>query len=300
MTEPKTKAGYVAIVGKPNAGKSTLMNALVGAKLSIVTPKPQTTRKRVLGIFSNEALQVVFIDNPGVLHPRYELQKQMMNYVSESLSESDIILVIIDVSDFRGIDKYFPDKFYETLKSIDKPKFLVINKIDLLKEAKQVLPLIKEFSKMNLFNEIIPISALKDAQTEAMIKLFEKYIPESEFFYDPELLSVQNERFFVSELIRECIFTEYRQEIPYSTEVNVVEFKEREFGKWYISAEIVIERSSQKIIVIGEKGEKIKHIGTIARAKIEEHLQKEVYLELFVKIRERWRNNKTLLKSYGY
>jgi len=295
-----TKAGYVAIVGKPNAGKSTLMNALVGANLSIVTPKPQTTRKRVLGIFSNEKLQVVFIDNPGLLKPRYEMQRQMMSYVDESMSDADIILVILDIEDFSPQKNYFHETFLKNLKLIEKPKILVINKVDLLKNVKEVLPVMKIFADMKVFDEIVPISALKDAQTETLVKLFEKYLPESEFFYDPEMLSVQNERFFVSELIRECIFTDFKQEIPYSTEVNIVEFKEREVGKWYISAEIIVERSTQKQIMIGENGDKIKHTGMKSREKIEEHLQMPVYLELFVKVREKWRDSKTMLKSYGY
>jgi len=293
------KAGYVAIIGKPNAGKSTLLNAFVGEKLSIITPKPQTTRKKVIGIYTKDETQIVFIDTPGMLEPKYEMQRKMMEYVEESFADSDALCMLFDATEFESGFK-LPEKFMTALKSLKKPKVLAINKIDLLKNVKLVLPMIKHFSELGIFDEIVPISALKSAETGTLIKLFEKYIPENEFYYDEEFLSIQNERFFVSELIRENVFKSFEQEIPYSTEVNVVEFKERELGKWYISAEIIIERESQKIIVIGEKGAKIKEIGEKSRKDIEAHLGMPVYLELFVKVRNKWRNDKNLLKSYGY
>ncbi len=294
-----TKSGYVAIIGRPNVGKSTLLNSFVGAKLSIITPKPQTTRKKVIGIYTEGENQIVFIDTPGILAPKYEMQRKMMEYVTESLSDADIICLLVDVSDFeKGLN--FPDKFLEALKNINKPILLALNKIDKLKNVKEVLPMIKHFSDLKLFTEIVPISAIKSAETSTLIRIVEKLLPENEFYYDEEFLSIQNERFFVSEIIREKVFKSFEQEIPYSTEINVVEFKEREFGKWFISAEIIIERSSQKRIVVGENGEKIKEIGEKSRRDIEAHLEMPIFLELFVKVREKWRNDKNLLKSYGY
>lgn len=295
-----TKAGYVAIIGKPNAGKSTLVNALLGAKLSIVTSKPQTTRKKVLGIFTSKNLQIIFLDTPGIVKPKYELHRSMMGYVDESIDDADMLLLLVDLDKYKDTETYFPDGLLEKLKNIAKPIVLVLNKIDLLKDVKEVLPIIAELSEMNIFSDFISVSALKEAQTEELIGIMEKYIPKSPFFYDPELLSTQPERFFVSEIIREHIFKYYKQEIPYSTEVNIAEFKERGKGKWYISADIIVERATQKGIMIGANGSKIKKVGEKARAEIEEHLEMPVFLELFVKVREKWRNDKNLLKSYGY
>lgn len=296
----KTKAGYIAIIGKPNAGKSTLMNCILESKISIVTDKPQTTRKRVLGIYSKDNVQMVFLDTPGVLKPRYELQKNMMEYVDDALITADILAVLVDLSKFDMERNYFHSEFLEKIKSQTKPKVLILNKIDTFKNVKNILPVIKYFADMKIFDEIIPISALKNSEIQDLLKVLEQHLPEGEFYFDPELLSTLNERFFVSEIIREHIFKDFYKEVPYSTEVNIVEFKEREKGKWYISAEIIVERNSQKTIMIGENGAKIKEIGERSRRDIEEHLQTEIFLELFVKVRENWRNDKNMLKSFGY
>ena len=299
MIMPK-KAGYLTIIGKPNAGKSTLMNAILGTKLSIVTRKAQTTRKPVLGIYTENDCQIVFTDTPGILKPKYEMQRSMVSYVFSAIEDADIIAVIYDVTKFRRDSGMFLPEFIEAIKKSKKPVFLLLNKIDLLREVKSVLPMIEKFSEIGLFDEIIPISALKKASVDVFLDTAQRYLPESDFYYDPEYLSTQSERFFVSELIRENVFRQYHEEIPYSTEVNIVEFKERENGKWYISAEIIVERSSQKAIIIGASGDKLKITGEKSRKAIEEHLQIPVYLDIFVKVREKWRNNKTLLKSYGY
>ncbi len=295
-----TKAGYLTIVGKPNAGKSTLMNAILGTKLSIVTQKQQTTRKPVLGIYTKDDTQIVFTDTPGILKPKYEMQRSMVSYIYTAIEDADIIAVIYDVVKFRYDGDYFQKDFIDAIQKSGKPVFLLLNKIDLLKDVKTVLPIIDSFTKLGFFDEIIPMSALKQASIDVFLKTANKYLPEGEFYYDPEYLSTQTERFFVSELIREIVFKEYHEEIPYSTEINIPEYKERETGKWYISAEIIIERKSQKGIIIGAKGEKLKRVGERSRLAIEEHLQTPVYLELFVKVRDKWRNNKNLLKSYGY
>ncbi len=295
-----TKSGYITLVGKPNAGKSTLMNALMGTKLSIVTPKPQTTRKRVLGIYTDEDMQIVFHDTPGILKPRYEMQKTMMEYVDESMRDADIIAVLLDLEKCSDPKTYFHETFLENLKNISKPKILILNKLDKKADRKEVLPLIITFSEMAIFQEIIPLSALKNSNIDTFLEVAKKYLPLGSFYYDPEMLSTQPQRFFVSEMIREHIFTGFGDEVPYSTEVQILEFKERENGKWYISADIIVERDSQKRIIIGKSGAKIKSIGEKARADIEEHLGLPIYLELFVKVRKDWRDKIGMLKSLGY
>lgn len=295
-----TKAGYVAIIGKPNAGKSTFLNSVIGTKLSIITPKPQTTRKRVLGICTEANIQIIFIDTPGVLNPKYAMQSTMMEYVHNSIEIADCIILIYDVIKFNKI-KPISDVLYNFFKKEKKPVILLLNKIDLLKDSKEVLPLIKCFYDMNLFSDIVPISALKEKKlNKKILDVITKYLSESEFFYDADLLSNQPERFFVSEIIRENIFLSYGEEIPYSTEVSIIEFKEREYGKWFISAEIIVERETQKKIIIGRKAEKLKKVSEISRKQIEEHLEHSVYLEVFVKVRDNWRDNHFMLRSLGY
>jgi GTP-binding protein Era len=296
----ETKAGFVAIIGKPNAGKSTLMNSILGAKLSIVTHKAQTTRKRVIGIYTENNVQIVFTDTPGLIKPKYELQKTMMEYVEDTLKGADVILLVIDATRFDSAEEFFADNTLEALRLAKQPKIAVFNKIDLLKDIHTLLPKIAELANLNIFNEIVPVSAKKSAETDKVIQMLAKYLPEHEYYYDEEYLSTQHERFFVSELIREQIFKFYSEELPYSTEVQITEFKEREVGKWYIAADIVIERDSQKKIIIGEKGQKIKELGSRARRKIENYLDMPVFLELFVKVRPKWRKDRKRLKSFGY
>ncbi len=293
-----TKAGYVAIIGKPNSGKSTLLNAIMGTKLSIVTPKPQTTRKRVLGIYTHEKSQIVFLDTPGVLSPKYTMQKIMMGYVDGAVSESDVLVVILDM------EKYPKEGLTADIRNIvensGKPAIVALNKVDRLLDRKGVLPIIADLIKTGLFKDIVPISALKEMNVTELLQTIDQYLPEHEFFYDEDLLSTQNQRFFVSELIRENIFLLTKEELPYSTEVSILEFKEREVGKWYIHAEIIVERDTQKRIIIGSGGALIKLIGERSRVRIEEHLEQEVFLELFVKVRAKWRNDSNRLRSLGY
>lgn len=294
----ETKAGYITLIGRPNSGKSTLLNSILKTKLSIVSPKPQTTRKRVMGIFTDEESQMIFLDTPGLLDPKYGMQRSMMGFVNDSIEEADILVVVADLEKYN--ESYFNDRFLETLKSSEAPKILVLNKIDTFKDSKQVLPILASISQLGLFDEMVPISALKNENVHNVKGCIKKYLPESPFFYDPEQLSTQPERFFISELVREKVFNFYGKEIPFSSEVVITEFKERDTGKWYISADIVVERNSQKIILIGKDGEKIKKVGQNARLEIEDHLQEEVFLELFVKVRKDWRNNPTYLRSFGY
>lgn len=300
FVQMKTKAGFTAIIGKPNSGKSTLMNAVLGTKLSIVTRKAQTTRKRVVGIYSQDNLQIVFTDTPGIIEPKYELQKTMMEYVEETLKDADLIMLVIDATKFSTATDFFSEDTLKAITTARQPKIAVFNKIDLLKNIKELLPKINELSKLQLFDEIVPLSAKKSSGIDTLIQVLAKYIPENEFYYDAEYLSTQHDRFFVSEIIREQIFKFYSEEVPYSTEVQITEFKEREAGKWYIAADIVVERDSQKKILIGEKGQKIKQLGKRTRIKIENYLDMPVYLELFIKVREKWRKDRNRLKSFGY
>lgn len=293
------KCGNIALIGEPNVGKSTILNALIGIKLSIVTPKPQTTRKRVIGIRTDERTQMIFIDTPGIIDPRYELHQAMMQNLDFALIDADLIGLVIDVSTFTSVERSVR-KVKERFATSSKPLILIVNKIDILKNSKLVLPIIDEFAKLNFFREIVPTSATKLAGINELIKVFQTYLPEGEFLYDPEILSTQTERFFVAELIREKIFQMFKDEVPYSTEVNVIEFKEREKGKWLISAEIIVEKDSQKPIIIGTGGKRIKKLGEFTRREIEFHLRHEVFLELFVKVQPRWRNKKSILKYFGY
>jgi GTP-binding protein Era len=224
----------------------------------------------------------------------------MMKYVEETLKDADVILLIIDATRFDTAEDFFSDTSVAILNEAKQPKIAVLNKIDLLTDVRQVLPKIGELDKMNLFGEIIPVSAKKNSGIDKIVEAIARYLPEHDFFYESDYISTQHDRFFVSELVREQIFKYYADELPYSTEVQITEFKEREIGKWYIAADIIIERESQKKIIIGEKGRKIKDIGIRARHSIENYLGMPVFLELFVKVRPKWRKDKNYLKSFGY
>jgi GTPase len=299
-TTPVTKFGHVAIIGRPNAGKSTLVNAILGAHLSIVTPKPQTTRKRVLGIYTDPEAQLVFFDTPGLLKPRYAMQRAMMGYVDESIAEAEIICVIVDVVKAVEHGSVLDPMVSAILKRHKRPTILVLNKMDALKIRKEALPLIEEARQSGIFAKAIAISAQEEKYVDDLIAMLKELAPEGHRLYDEDALSTQPERFFVAELIREVVFRRFEDEIPYATEIDIVEFKEREAGKWYIAADIIVERETQKGILIGAKGTALKAVGEEARAAIEDHLQHPVFLELFVKVRGAWRNDRTQLASFGY
>jgi GTP-binding protein Era len=298
MTNHRT--GYVAILGLPNSGKSTLLNALLGQKLSIITSKPQTTRKKILGILSEESYQIIFLDTPGILSPSYLLQEKMMEDVKASMDDADVIGLIIDVKEDPLAENLFAQEFIkETVLKSKKPKLLVLNKVDLITQEK-VNDLIKHFEAKKIFEEIIPISATLNFNIVRLKDEIIRFLPEGPKLFPDEQVTDENERFFVSEIIREKILELYRDEVPYSCEVLIVDFKEREDNKDFISAEIVVERDSQKAIIIGKGGNAIKKLGQIARESIEEFLQREVFLELRVKVRKKWRSDENLLKSFGY
>jgi GTP-binding protein Era len=294
------KIGYVAILGLPNTGKSTVLNALLGQKLSIITSKPQTTRKRILGILSEENYQIIFLDTPGILSPAYLLQEKMMEEVKTSLDDADVIILIIDVVEDPFGEILLGQEFVkESVLRSNRLKLLVINKVDLTKQEK-VTELIKHFERQKLFEEIIPISASQNFNIQRVKEEIIRFLPEGPKLFPDDQVTDENERFFVSEIIREKILELYRDEVPYSSEVLIVDFKEREEGKNYISAEIVVEKDSQKAIIIGKGGSAIKKLGQIARESIEDFLQREIFLELRVKVRKKWRSDENLLKSFGY
>jgi len=294
------RSGYVAILGLPNAGKSTLLNALLGQKIAITNKKPQTTRKKILGILSDKNYQIIFLDTPGILSPKYLLQEKMMEEVAISVNDSDVILQLIDVKKDPFGKSTFNQKFVlENLNNEKSKIVLLLNKVDLIRQ-KEAVRLLEHFESMNKFNAVIPISATENFNLDKLIETIVDELPEGPSYYPEDIVADENERFFVSELIREKILELYREEIPYSVEVLISEFKEREENKDFISAEIVVERDTQKAIIIGKGGTAIKKLGQIAREAVEEFLQKDVFLELRVKVRKNWRSDENLLKQFGY
>lgn len=296
----ETKSGYVAIIGKPNVGKSTLMNSILGERISIVTNKPQTTRKRVLGILSDEKSQIIFLDTPGILNPTYLLQRKFMDYVQNSVRDADVIVVLIDAINDPYGSKTLEDKIVKQILDRQKqPKILVLNKID--KSNEDVInKLVKKFEELNYFQQIIPISALLEFSVQTVIDAILEHLPLGPKYFPDDQLTDEHERYFVSEIIREKIFEIYQEEIPFSTEVVIEEFNENEGRKDFISASIIVERETQKPIIIGKKGEAIKRVGKYAREAIEVLLDRPVFLELRVKVRPKWRNDERLLNSFGY
>jgi GTP-binding protein Era len=295
---PDFRSGYVAIVGRPNAGKSTLLNALLGQKLSIVSVKPQTTRHRILGILNEPGSQVVFMDTPGMIEPRYLLQSVMMKSVQSSLRDADLTLFLRDVT-----EKSTPGEDAEemdVLRNIPPPVIVVLNKCDLSDQA-AVGAMLARFSAASPAPEaVIPASALRGTGLEFLKSEILRRLPLHPPYYPVDSLSDQNERFFVSEIIREKVFACYREEIPYSTTVRIVRFEEKPGRKDVIEAEICVERESQKGILIGVKGAALKKTGQLARKEIEEFLGRPVYLELRVKVRDKWREDPVWLKRLGY
>jgi GTPase len=291
------KAGYVAIVGEPNVGKSTLLNALLNQKLSIVSARPQTTRQRVLGILSSDEFQIVFLDTPGLLQPKYLLHEKMVQSANLALQDADVVLLLTEAS--RGTE--LPAVVEQAAASVagEKKLLLVINKVDTV-QRQAVLPTIEHFARSGKFSDIVPISALKGENLADLQKTIVQYLPEHPPFYPADAVSEQPERFFAAELIREKIFELFREEVPYSTAVQIIDFKERDEGKTYINADIIVERDSQKGILIGKGGTALKRIGQRARVDIEQMVGRPVFLDLHVKVREKWRENETLLKRFGY
>lgn len=291
------RAGYVALVGEPNVGKSTLLNALLGQKISIVTRKPQTTRQRVLGILTLPDAQMIFLDTPGILEPAYLLQEAMMRSARRALEDADVILVMTD----GGKQSALSDALLEALDPLlhQKPALLAINKVDTFPRD-QALPMIADMAARRLFEEVIPISALKQENLDRLLAALKSRLPDHPPFYPEDSISEQPERFFVAEIIREKVFEKFQEEIPYSTAVEIRDYREREEGKTYIQADIIVERDSQKGILIGAGGTALKNVGQRARKDIEAFIGRPVFLELFVKVGKEWRKSASWMKRLGY
>ncbi len=288
------KAGFVNIVGRPNVGKSTLMNAMIGENLSIITSKAQTTRHRILGIVNGEDFQIIYSDTPGILKPGYKLQEYMLKFARTAISDADIVLYVTEIEE----KKEDSGETIEKLQNLKVPVILLINKIDLSK-GDQIDILMQEWQDTLPNACIIPISALEKFNLEKVFAMILEKLPESPPFYPKDELTDKNERFFVSEIIREKILMNYKQEIPYSVEIHVESFKESDLII-NINCNIFVERDSQKGILIGHQGKGLKRVGTLARLDMEKFFGKKVFLETRVKVQKDWRNDPRFLKQSGY
>ena len=294
MEEKKHRSGFVNIVGNPNVGKSTLMNLLVGQKISIITSKAQTTRHRIMGIVNTPEYQIVYSDTPGVLRPNYKLQEQMLNFSLSALQDADVLLYMTDV--IEKFDKN--DDFIEKVEKLDQPLLLLINKID-LSTQEHLEDLVMQWNLILPKAEIYPISATNNFSVDLVKRRIIDLLPVSPPYFEKDALTDKPARFFVTEIIREKALLYYQKEIPYSIEVVVEEFKE-EAKLLRIRALIMVERDSQKGIIIGHQGKALKKLGTTARRDIEQFFGKKVFLELYVKVEKDWRDRDNILRSYGY
>ena len=293
MTEKQHKSGYAAIIGKPNAGKSTLMNRILGSKISITTHKAQTTRHQVVGIFSDDDTQVVFLDTPGVISPKYELQSAMMRTVGRARADADVILFIFDPT-----DRHPTDEVIELLRSINKPILLVVNKIDVIDRSKAEKKVADLEDKLR-FKSIHYVSALQGTGTNELMDAIRGQLIPGPPYYPKEDLSEHPVRFFVSELIREQVYLQFQEEIPYSCTVEVISY-DADVDIDRINAEIIVNRNSQKGMLIGKGGKAIKNLGIKSRESIEEFIGKKVFLDLHVKVREKWREKENWVRNLGY
>ncbi len=287
------KTGFVNIFGKPNAGKSTLLNALMGEKMAIVSHKVQTTRHRIKAILNEKEYQIIFSDTPGIIDPRYKLHEKMMQAVKGSLEDADLALLMLDAQDNH-------EEVHQVFSSLrlKSPAIVLINKIDTVKDLLKLEVLKTFFSAQDYAKDVVLISALKKTGLDNLLKRILEFLPEGQPFYEGDDLSDMPTKFFVSELIREKIFQLYHEELPYHATVLVQEFKEKT-TLTKISADIIVQRETQKGIILGEQGSMIKQLGTLARKDIEAFLDRKVFLELFVKVRPKWRDNETHLREYG-
>ncbi|OJV54287.1 MAG: GTPase Era [Bacteroidetes bacterium 43-16] len=292
--ENNHKAGFVNIFGPPNAGKSTLMNALIGENLAIISPKVQTTRHRILGFITEPNYQIIFSDTPGIINPKYKLHNKMMQQVKNAMEDTDVAILMADATE--SVDGFA--EIIGELK-VKAPKILIINKIDLIKDPAERKRLVAEYEEKIKVSKVIPVSVTKAINLDQVLPAVLEFLPENPPFFPEDDISDRPTRFFVSELIREKIYYMYDKEIPYHTAVVVQSFKDLPHIV-RISADIVVTRETQKMIILGEKGTLIKKLGIKARESIEQFLDKKVYLELFVKVRPKWRESDNHLKEYGY
>ena len=298
MTEEKKeqthRSGFVNIVGNPNVGKSTLMNLLVGERVSIITSKAQTTRHRIMGIVNTPELQIVYSDTPGVLRPNYKLQESMLEFSESALGDADVLLYVTDTVETADKNEFF----LERVRGVKCPVLLLINKVDLTTQS-ELEVLVERWHQELPEAEIIPLSALNNFNVQPLKKRIESLIPPSPPYFEKDALTDKPARFFVTEIISEKILLYYQKEIPYSVEVVVEAFREEE-ARIHIQALIIVERDSQKGIIIGHKGGALKKVGSMARRDMERFFEKKIFLELFVKVEKDWRNRDNLLRAYGY
>jgi GTP-binding protein Era len=299
MNEPQFRCGYVAIAGAPNAGKSTLLNSLLGVKLSIVSSKPQTTRRRVLGFHTTGGHQIIFIDTPGLIDPSYELQRSMMVSARSAVRDADAVLLMFDASRLDPGRTGLSQRAQDILAHANRPAIAVLNKIDLIEKPEDEARLLDSLKAAYRFSSVLGISALHDRGLGELLAALTALLPVHPAYFPVDQLSDEPVRFFVSELIREQIFVLFHSEVPYATEVYIQEFKE-DRTPVYIDAEIVVERASQRGILIGAKGSALREIGTRARKEIQAFLGRKVFLALHVRVREGWRDNDTWVRRFGY
>ena len=296
MKEKQHKSGFIAVIGRPNVGKSTLINSLIGQKIAIMSDKPQTTRNRILCILTRPEAQIVFLDTPGIHKPKHKLGEYMVKAAEGTLKEVDAIFFVVDATEKMGPGEYY---ILERLQATAKPVILVVNKLDLI-EKEQVLPMISHYTDKYPFVGVVPISAKEETNLDALIEEVEKYLPEGPQYYPEDMVTDQPERLIVAELVREKALQLTRDEVPHAIAVDVDEMKARDNGDTYIRATIYVERDSQKGILIGAKGSMLKEIGKLARADIEMLLGTRVFLDLWVKVKKDWRDRDSVLRGFGF
>lgn len=290
------KSGFVTIIGRPNVGKSTLLNSVLGQKIAIMSDKPQTTRNKIQGFYTTEDAQIIFIDTPGIHKPKHKLGEFMVNAAQQTFNEVDVILYLVDATaEFGGGEEYIINQ----LQKVKTPVFLIINKIDLL-SRENVLPIIKQYSDKYNFAEVIPISALKMENVAHLLEALGKYLPEGPQFYPEDMITDQPERAIMAEFIREKVLQLTREEIPHSVAVEIEQVKTRSDEMVYVGAIIYVERDSQKGIVIGKKGNLLKEVGRLSRIEMENLLGSKIFLELWVKVKSDWRNKDIALRNFGF
>jgi GTP-binding protein Era len=292
----KHRSGFIAVIGRPNVGKSTLINTLIGQKIAIMSDKPQTTRNRILCILTRPEAQIVFLDTPGIHKPKHKLGEYMVKAAEGTLKEVDAIFFVVDATEKMGPGEYY---ILERLQATAKPVILVVNKLDLI-EKEQVLPIISHYTDKYPFVGVVPISAKEETNLDALIEEVEKYLPEGPQYYPEDMVTDQPERLIVAELVREKALQLTRDEVPHAIAVDVDEMKARDNGDTYIRATIYVERDSQKGILIGAKGSMLKEIGKLARADIEMLLGTRVFLDLWVKVKKDWRDRDSVLRGFGF
>lgn len=297
MVEEGYRSGFVALIGRPNVGKSTLLNRIVGQKVAIMSDKPQTTRNKIQGIYTGPDYQIIFIDTPGIHRPKHKLGEYLVEVTYNTLKEVDVILYVVDATaEYGGGEEYI----INSLEGVRTPVFLLLNKVDLIRDKGKILELIAQYNERYPFAQILPVSALQGDNLDRLLQVLGEHLPEGPQYYPEDMVTDQPERFVMAELIREKVLLLTREEVPHSVAVVVETIQERGNGKLYVGAVIYVERESQKGIIIGKRGQMLKEIGRLARLDIEALLGSPIYLELWVKVKSDWRRREVDLRNFGY